>query len=185
MVYNDGMKRYGILKTFSLIAVAIVLALSVTAQTSSAATPMKKGSRIFTQYESYRMVYRVTDSSKDNPEVACIATYGFQQHIEVPAKIKVKGVKYKVTSIGKNAFRGYSPATSITIGKNVTAIGDNAFKNCNNLELLKCPSRVLTSLGEGALEGCDKLNLIITKTDDVQELFKSAAKAADLSLRVQ
>ncbi len=167
------------------LAVVILIAFSGGIAVHAAGTPLKKGTRIFTCYESYRMVYKVTSSSKKNPEVSCVATYGFQQHIEVPAKVKYNGVKYKVTAIGKNAFRGYSPATSITIGKNVTTIGDNAFKNCNNLELLKCPSRVLESLGSGALEGCEALNLIITKTDDVQDMFKAAVKNAGLNVQVR
>ena len=53
------------------------------------------------------------------------------KNINIPATVKIKGRTYKVTSVGKNAFKGYKKANKINIGKNVKIIGKNAFKNIN------------------------------------------------------
>ena len=48
----------------------------------------------------------------------------------VAATIKVKGVTYKVTAIGTNAFKNCKKVKKISVGKNVKTIGKNAFKGC-------------------------------------------------------
>ncbi len=151
----------------------------------TASAPYKKGTVIYTRSNAYRMAYKVTSSNKKNPQVTCLATYGWAEHIIIPPKIKVYGITYKVTAIAKNAFRGYTPMTSVTIGKNVKKIGDNAFKNATNLEQLRITSKELTSLGNNVLEGDEKLTRIITKSRDVCNMFREAVKDAGLDTVLQ
>lgn len=51
-------------------------------------------------------------------------------NLSVPDTIQIYGVTYKVTSIGKNAFRGQPKMKTAKIGNNVTAIGYGAFYAC-------------------------------------------------------
>ena len=56
-----------------------------------------------------------------------------QSEIVIPEKVTYNGVEYSVTSIGRNAFRGCSSLTSITIPNSVTSIEGNAFASCSSL----------------------------------------------------
>ena len=60
-----------------------------------------------------------------------------------------------VTSIGRLAFYGCTSLTSLTIGKNVTKIGEKAFLG-TNITSLDIPDSV-TSMGESAFSGCTLL----------------------------
>jgi len=63
-----------------------------------------------------------------------------------------------VTSIGNSAFFGKS-VTSVTIGTNVTSIGDKAFYNCTSLTNIMIGNSV-TSIGNGAFEACQSLTSV-------------------------
>ncbi|MCD7833976.1 MAG: leucine-rich repeat protein [Lachnospiraceae bacterium] len=54
-----------------------------------------------------------------------------------------------VTSIGDNAFNGYTSITSVTIADTVTSIGDSSFMGCTGLTSIEIPDSVIT-IGEYA-----------------------------------
>src|SRR5476649_2511503 len=60
-----------------------------------------------------------------------------------------------VTSIGENAFAD-TALTSVTIGTNVTSIGDYAFQNDYSLTSATIPNSVST-IGDAAFTGCNSL----------------------------
>ena len=70
--------------------------------------------------------------------------------ITIPAAIKIGEKTFKVTSIGKNAFKNNKKLVSVTIGKNITKVESNAFKGCTKLTKVKFASgisaKVKTSL---------------------------------------
>lgn len=57
-----------------------------------------------------------------------------------------------LTTTGSGTFMD-SPLSSITLPKNLTSIGNNAFNGCGGLRDISIPSGV-TSIGDGAFEGC-------------------------------
>ena len=85
---------------------------------------------------------------------------------------------YTVTGIADKAFSGNKKLKSVTIGKNVTSIGKEAFRNCKNLNKITLKSTKLTknSIGKNALKGTNK-NLVIkvpkSKVKDYQKYFKN------------
>ena len=58
------------------------------------------------------------------------------KEIKIPNTITVLKWTYKVTAIAKNAFKGLKKAVKVTIGKNVTKIGKNAFYDCKKLKTI-------------------------------------------------
>lgn len=64
--------------------------------------------------------------------------------ITVPSTIKAKGVTYKVTSIGTNAFKNCKKLTKATIGANVKVIKAKAFNNCHKLKVVTIKTALLT-----------------------------------------
>ena len=75
--------------------------------------------------------YKVTKSGVTGGTVQYVAPENKQQStITIPATIVVDGITYKVTSIAKDAFKSNRYITTIKMGKNITAIGSNAFYNC-------------------------------------------------------
>lgn len=77
---------------------------------------------------------------------------GTKKYISIPQTIEGK----KVTEIGQNAFRNNQNMVRLNIPENVTDIEDEAFANCNNLEKLTLPN-TLKKIGNYAFSVCCKL----------------------------
>lgn len=130
--------------------------------------------------------YELTSMDEDGGTVEFVGILESADTVKIPNTITVNGKKYKVTSVGKSAFKGDSKLkkvtmgsnvksiganafygcknlTSVTIGKNVTKIGDKAFYKCTKLRNITIPSKV-TSIGKQAFYGCGKLKTITIKT---------------------
>ena len=83
------------------------------------------------------------------PIVVAYAFYGYSSLTSVT-------IGDNVTSIGDYAFRGCSGLTSVTIGNNVTSIGGFAFEGCSGLTSITIPDSI-TSIGNYAFSGCSGL----------------------------
>ena len=64
-----------------------------------------------------------------------------------------------VTKIGNLAFFGCSSLACVTIGNRVTSIGNSAFRNCSNLTSVTIPDGV-TSISDELFSGCSSLTSI-------------------------
>ena len=81
-----------------------------------------------------KAVYKLTSADKAKPTVEFIAPVNKKvKSVTIPSTIKVDGIKYKVTSIAKNAYKNNQSITKITIGSNIKTIGANAFSGCKKL----------------------------------------------------
>lgn len=85
------------------------------------------------------------------------------EEITIPDKVVIDGKEYIVTSIGDRAFEDNEALKKVTINsENMYYIGCRAFYNCKNLESITIPKSV-TAIGYDAFYNCDmeKLNFII------------------------
>lgn len=74
--------------------------------------------------------------------------------IVVPEKVKASdGVEYPITALGDNAFKDCSGLKNVTIPSSVTSLGNNCFYECRGLTSLTIPSSV-TSLGKSCFDRC-------------------------------
>ena len=77
---------------------------------------------------------------------------------------------YAVTAIGNEAFRLCQNLLSVSIPDGVTSIGDRAFYGCWFLSHITIPDSV-TSIGDGAFEAC-ALTLIVSRDSWAEEWCK-------------
>ncbi len=73
--------------------------------------------------------------------------------LNIPDVVTSGGVRYKVTSVEKNAFKGYSSLKTIRCGRNITTIGANAFYGCKKVSRMQMLSCKLTGIGKNAFGG--------------------------------
>ena len=140
----------------------------------------KKGNKV----ESGKVVYKVTKAATAK-KAGTLAIVGLSKagkkasSLSAPATAKINGCSYKVTSIGKNAFKGAN-AKTITLGKNIKSIPAGAFANCKKLSTLKVKAK-LTKVAKKAFKGCKKTIKVkgaskkVTKAN-VKKLKKSGYK---------
>lgn len=99
---------------------------------------------------------------KAGAEVSLVGTNKNAKSVTIPAVIKVKGVTYKVTSIGAKAFNGSKKLTKVTIGTNIKKISNNAFYKCKSLKTVTIKSVLLTkkTANKKAFKGVNKKMVI-------------------------
>ena len=99
---------------------------------------------------------------KAGAEVSLVGTNKNAKSVTIPAVIKVKGVTYKVTSIGAKAFNGSKKLTKVTIGTNIKKISNNAFFKCKSLKIVTIKSVLLTkkTANKKAFKGVNKKMVI-------------------------
>ena len=76
--------------------------------------------------------------------------------LSIPKTIKYEGVSYKVTEIGKGAYKNKSKLTKVTIPSTVTKIGSSAFQGCKKLKTITIKTKSLSSIGKNAFKSIQK-----------------------------
>lgn len=99
---------------------------------------------------------------KAGAEVSLVGTNKNAKSVTISAVIKVKGVTYKVTSIGAKAFNGSKKLTKVTVGANIKKISNNAFYKCKSLKTVTIKSVLLTkkTANKKAFKGVNKKMVI-------------------------
>lgn len=112
-----------------------------------------------TKYTVSGSQYKVT---KAGAEVMLFTTNKNAKSVTIPATIKVKGITYKVTSIGTKAFNGNKKLTKVTIGANIVKISNNAFFKCPALKSVTVKTTKLTkkTADKKAFKGVNKKMVI-------------------------
>ena len=124
---------------------------------------------------------KVASASAKNPTVIYTkSTNAKASSITIPATVTINRVTYKVTGVATSAFSGNKKLTKVTIGKNITIIGKNAFKNCSKLKMVRIKSSVLKAVGSKAIKGTNKRLVIKVPSKKVsvyKKLFKGKGNA--------
>ena len=116
-------------------------------------------------FQSDGLYYHILSEEDRTVEVTYQSTYISQQEnyvsgdIEIPRKVMYQSKTYTVTAIGNEAFRNCSSLTSVTIPNSVTSIGSYAFEGCYRLSSVSIPNSV-TSIGAYVFEGCSSLTSV-------------------------
>ena len=97
--------------------------------------------------------YMVTSASKKTPTIKYTGSSDkTKKRVIIPKTVTIDGVEYKVTSIGKKAFRNNKSLKEVVIGKNITKIETKAFYGCKNLRRVTFKTTTLSkkSVGKNA-----------------------------------
>ena len=152
---------------------------------SNSEKKLKKGSKVTDK--KTKAVYTITGTGNNRTVEYVKCTKKNPASISVPASVKLKGKVYKVTSVGKAAFKnskelktvklgknvkkigkqafsGCTKLTNVALGRNVTTIEANAFSKCTTLTIITIPSKV-TKIGAKAFYQCKNLQYILVKTN--------------------
>ena len=126
-----------------------------TKPTNNKKKPAAKGK---TLKDSKGATYKVTGAKVKNPTVTYVKPKKNVKKVSIPATITVKGIKYQVTAVSKDAFKNNKKVTQITIDKNVKNIGKNAFYGCKNLKkvIIKTTKLTKKTVGKNAFKGIHK-----------------------------
>ena len=137
--------------------------------------PAKKGKKLT---GSKGAIYKVTSDKKGSPTVEYSAVAkGAKGTITIPAQVTIKGVTYKVTSVGASACRNRAGITKVIIGKNVTKIGNRVFSGCKKLKKVTIKTTKLTesTVGSNAFSGISSgvvVKVPESKVKAYRKLFK-------------
>lgn len=137
--------------------------------------PAKKGKKLT---GSKGAIYKVTSDKKGSPTVEySAAAKGAKGTITIPAQVTIKGVTYKVTSVGASACRNRAGITKVIIGKNVKKIGNRVFSGCKKLKKVTVKTTKLTesTVGSNAFLGISSgvvVKVPESKVKAYRKLFK-------------
>ena len=119
----------------------------------------------FHKYKENGCVYELTNG---NLEYKLVKAGAIDENLEIDGIYRNK----PVTSIDEYAFRGNQTIVNVTIGENITSIGENAFLNCKKLEKVALPS-TLQTMGVSCFQSNSSLKEIIIP-DKVTEIPANA-----------
>lgn len=106
----------------------------------------------------------------DNIAYSATVTYkttsynSYSGNVTIPAQVTTGGTTYAVTAVGDNAFRNCSGLTAITLGENIATVGNRAFMACSALQQVTITPAV-TSLGDYAFADCKAMQKLILNND--------------------
>ena len=103
------------------------------------------------------------DKSKKTATVVSVDKKAGKSSLTVPDTIKVDGTTYKITEIGKDAWKNNKNLKKIVLGKNVKTIGAGAFSGCSKLRTVVIGKNV-SKIGKKAFYKCKKLKSITIKS---------------------
>lgn len=136
---------------------------TTTTNATNTAGVQAKGTEV--QLTDNNCVVKVSSESTDKPTVDYMKPMQSVANITIPDSVTIDGIVYNVTKVSSNAFAGNKKLKKIVLGKNVTCIEKNAFKNCIKLKTVKCVSTQLNKIGDNAFANCKKLNKIYLSTN--------------------
>ena len=73
--------------------------------------------------------------------------------VTVPETVTHNGKTYHVTAVADNAFRNCAALTAVNYGNGIKTIGAQAFRNCQQMKSIRIGKSV-TEIGEGTFDGC-------------------------------
>lgn len=105
-------------------------------------------------------------------------------NVVIPDTVEINGIKYKVTTIDANAFKGNTKLTSVTVGNNIKNIDNEAFKGCTSLKTVTISNSV-EKIGKDAFYNCNRLTTVnINAKAKIKEIGEGAFRNCSALLKI-
>lgn len=138
-------------------------------------------------YQAGGCKYKVLKSSASARTVAFAGmTSKKSSSVRIPDSVEIDGLTYKVTEIAGGALRGKTNLRTVSIGKNVTKIGKNAFYGCKKLVQIVVQGNKIKSVGTSAFRGISKsANVYVPKAalGKYKKLFSGKGLSENAKIR--
>lgn len=96
--------------------------------------------------------YQVIDAQKKTAKLVSVKNKKATK-MNIPNTVKINGVTCTVAEVGAKIMKGNTKLTKVTLGKNVTTIGKQAFYGCKKLKTITIKSKVFKKVGSKAFKG--------------------------------
>ena len=128
------------------------------------------------------VTYKVTKADAVNGTVSAVKLKATKKtKVTIQDTVKVGNYSFKVTTIGKNAFKNNKKLKSIVIGNNVKSIGSNAFNKASKLSSVTFKGTKIVKVGRNAFKGTSsKMKVTVPKkmkSKTLRALKKNLQKA--------
>lgn len=127
-----------------------------------------------------KIKYRVT---ADNQLSVLGASDRKLSMLTIPDTVTYQGRLYKITSINKKAFAGFSRLKKVYIGNYVKSVGDQAFSGCKSLSNISFGRRV-TILGSKVLYQDKGMKRIIFRGKTLKKMGKKTFRGVPKFVRI-
>ena len=108
-----------------------------------------------TTYKVGRYIYVISNEQKKTAALYRPVNKNIKK-ANIKGTVIIKGIKYRVTSISKGAFKGCQNLKKVTVGKKIKKIGSKAFFKCKKLKCIVFEGVKLKSVGKKAFKKTNK-----------------------------
>ena len=142
----------------------------------------QKGGSLPTTTPVKGVTYKVTKADAVNGTVSAVKLKATKKtKVTIQDTVKVGNYSFKVTTIGKNAFKNNKKLKSIVIGNNVKSIGSNAFSKASKLSSVTFKGTKIVKVGRNEFKGTSyKMKVTVPKkmkSKTLRALKKNLQKA--------
>lgn len=156
--------------------------LLMSTRTSGKKLTCKKGSVYTVGNYKYKII-----SNKTNRK-GTVAFHGLAKNVSnvvIGSTVTIKGAKFKITEISAKALSKKTKVTAVTIGKNVTTIGKEAFFGAKKLKTITVKSTKLKSVGKNALKSIykkAKIKVPKSRLSKYKKMFKGKGQKSSVKI---
>ncbi|SKA63040.1 Leucine rich repeat-containing protein [Eubacterium uniforme] len=133
-----------------------------------------------------KLVYKVLKQGDNKGIIGKVEVVGLMKKnlktINIASTIKINGYKYKVVSIGENAFYGNKKIKKVSIGKNIKEIKAGAFAECKKLKRIVIKTTKLKKVSKKAYTGIKNVIIRVPKTK--KKVYKRLFKKSHINCKI-
>ena len=132
---------------------------------------------VFAEIQGQNPIFKFTKLTNNTASVAVAPRMTPTGPITIPSEAEIDGKIYKVTHIEALGFHE-GQVTKIVIPSSVTSIGDSAFYDCKNLDLVINNTERNVTVGSNAFEGCKSVTWEIPDKESTGLQFEVSGTTA-------